>query len=186
MSQGKARPICYVCSSKKHVDSHHYDCCEGKLSPETAPLCRRCHRTYHGLGVEWFEDEYLDKAIEIENKRREIVNSQSQCVNPFSLLTRAHIKRSDYWYKKHGIKPEHPLQPKKGKAFPSFQLPHGEPLCGQDWVEEHMYDLLDWVPRIEIISPDMHLEMDIDNTKKLKDAVKILRSLKSKRGVASL
>jgi len=97
---------CYICEEEKPlaVDNHHIDCRHGELSPETVPLCRRCHRTYHDFGVEWFEDEYLDRAIEIENKRREILNRQPECVNPYPLLTRADIKRSDYWYKKHGIR----------------------------------------------------------------------------------
>lgn len=101
---------CYICGSDKFVDDHHYDCREGKLSPETVPLCRRCHRTYHDLGVEWFEDEYLDKAIEIENKRKEIRNSAKGVVNPFPLIKREDIKRSSYWNKIHN------MPPKKGKA----------------------------------------------------------------------
>lgn len=161
---------CWVCSSNKFIDDHHYDCKEGKLSPEKVPLCRRCHRTYHDLGINYFEDEYLDKAIEIENKRREILGQQP-------LLKREDIRRSDYWNKIHGIKPEHPL-PKKGKVFPGFQMPHGEPLCGWEWLHRHTFDLIGWVPRIEIIHPNFKVVMDIDDTKKLKDAVKVLRGLK--------
>ncbi len=67
-----AEQKCYVCSSDRFVDDHHYDCLRGRLSPETVPLCRRCHRSYHWPGVDCFEDEYLDRIIEIENKRREI------------------------------------------------------------------------------------------------------------------
>jgi len=66
---------CYICgkeSAPAQTDKHHIDCAHGDLSDETVLLCRRCHRTYHDLGVEWFDDEYLDKAIEIENRRREI------------------------------------------------------------------------------------------------------------------
>ena len=95
---------CEVCGNERFIDAHHYDCREGKISPETINLCRRCHRTYHDRGIEWFDDKFLDKAIEIENKRREILNCQPQKVNPFPLLTRADIKRSDYWNKIHGVK----------------------------------------------------------------------------------
>ena len=87
--------VCSVCSGTKFVDDHHYDCCEGKMSPEIVPLCRRCHRTYHDRGVEWFEDEYLDRVIEIENKRRLIIG------RPGVLLRREDIVRTDYWYKIH-------------------------------------------------------------------------------------
>lgn len=96
--------ICFICGSNRFVDAHHYDCKEGQLSSETIPLCRRCHRTYHDRGVEWFEDEYLDKAIDIENKRRQIVyNSLTSPSKRLILLKRENIIRSDYWYKKHGI-----------------------------------------------------------------------------------
>ena len=164
---------CYICPSDRFVDDHHYDCLEGKLSPETVPLCRRCHRTYHIWGVDWFEDEYLDKIIEIENKKREIwkANNYGRVQLP---MTRADVHRSDYWNKTHGIKSEKPVL-KAGKAFPSFVLPHGEPLCGWDWVNEHMFDLIDWVPRIEITEPNFNLVMDIDNMAKLKEFGKILR-----------
>ena len=110
---------CYICGSDKFVDDHHYDCREGKLSSETIPLCRRCHRTYHDRGIEWFDEEYLDKIIEIENKRREIRNStKGVVVNPFPLIKREDIKRSSYWNKIHN------MPPKKGKAVkqPDIQL----------------------------------------------------------------
>lgn len=106
-----AEVICYICSSDKFVDDHHYDCQEGKLSPDTVPLCRRCHRTYHDLGVEWFDDEYLDKAIEIENKRREIVGKLP--------MRRKDVVRSDYWNKIHNIAPKK----KRGKLSGTGQLP---------------------------------------------------------------
>lgn len=116
---------CYICDSEHFVDDHHYDCCEGKLSPETVPLCRRCHRTYHGLGVGWFEDEYLDKAIEIENKRREIhrANSHKAEARPKPAMTREDITRSNYFNKVHGIT----KQKKKGIKQDSQQ--EGEQLC---------------------------------------------------------
>ena len=93
---------CYICNSDRFVDDHHYDCREGKLSPETVPFCRRCHRTYHDLGVDYFEDEYLDKIIEVENKRREIwqLSKYGRVLPP---LKREDIRRSDYWNKTHGI-----------------------------------------------------------------------------------
>lgn len=172
---------CYICNSQKHVDNHHYDCEHGEISPETVPLCRRCHRTYHDLGVDWFEDEYLDRAIEIENRRREIIyNNLKGPVRPLELLKREDIQRSDYWYKKHGIKREGALPSTRGIRTPAypFRLPRGEPLCGWDWVNAHLYDLIDWVPRLELRGPGVELAMDIDNTAKLKDAVKVLRGLK--------
>lgn len=105
---------CFICPSDKFVDDHHYDCLEGKLSPETVPMCRRCHRTYHNFGVEWFDDEFLDKAIEVENKRREIWRNnlekfKEMGVSPYRLLRvqspmkREDVRRSDYWNKIHGI-----------------------------------------------------------------------------------
>lgn len=117
--------ICEICGSDRFVDAHHYDCKEGKLSAETIMLCRRCHRTYHDRGIEWFDDEKIDKAIEIENKRREIRNAHLEELNqdrlvgvtkfpyyswlrkpilPESLLRREDIVRSDYWNKIHGVK----------------------------------------------------------------------------------
>lgn len=172
---GKA---CYICPSTKFVDDHHIDCCEGKLSPETVPLCRRCHRTYHDLGVDYFDDEYLDKAIELENRRRQIVyDNLKDPAKPLVLLKREDIKRSDYFNKKHGL-PE--TKERRGSMTPAFtfHLPHGEPLCGQQWVHDHTYDLLDWVPRIEIITPDLQLAVDINSKKKLRDVVKAIRGLK--------
>jgi hypothetical protein len=191
---------CYTCNkSKKFVDDHHIDCCEGKLSPETVPLCRRCHRTYHDLGVDYFDDEYLDKAIELENRRREIYNANLKYFEkeraaraaqfpwnpmlkkpktPLPFLKREDIKRSDYFNKKHGLPETHEGKGSRTPAFKDFHLPCGEPLCGWDWVHEHLYDLMDWVPRIEIITPDLHLAVDINSKKKLGDVVKAIRGLK--------
>jgi len=167
------KKTCYICGPKgKYVDDHHYDCSEGKLSPETVPLCRRCHRTYHDLGVEWFDDEYLDKAIEIENKRREILGHGP--------MRKEEVKRTDYYNKTHGL-PE--TKERKGSQTPAFafHLPRGEPLCGWQWVHEHLYDLLSWVPRIEIVHPDLNLAVDIDSAKKLRDTIKAIRGLKCQR-----
>ena len=105
---------CEVCGSERFVDAHHYDCKEGKISSETINLCRRCHRTYHDRGIEWFDDEYLDKAIEIENRHREIRNAQKGIVHPFPLLQRGDIVRSDYWNKIHGIR-KHRKPPRETK-----------------------------------------------------------------------
>lgn len=99
---------CYICGGNKYVDDHHLDCCEGMLSSETVPLCRRCHRTYHHLGVDWFDEEFVDKAIEVENKRRQILHWPSR--KPLELMKRKDIKRSDSWYKKHGIKKRNRIQ----------------------------------------------------------------------------
>ncbi len=96
---------CEVCGSDKFVDAHHFDCKEGRISYETINLCRRCHRTYHDRGVEWFDDDKIDKAIEIENKRRELVYANLvNTTKSLILLKREDIVRSDYWNIKHGIK----------------------------------------------------------------------------------
>ena len=94
---------CEICNSDKFVDGHHYDCQEGKLSPETINLCRRCHRTYHDRGLEWFDEQFISKAIEIENKRRQIRNNEKGVIHPSPLIRREDIQRSDYWNKIHGI-----------------------------------------------------------------------------------
>lgn len=102
---------CEICRSDRFVDVHHYDCKEGKISPETIILCRRCHRTYHDLGVEWFDDGIIDRAIQMENRRREIVYANLQTpTKPLLLLKREDIRRSDYWNKIHGIKSKPPGQ----------------------------------------------------------------------------
>jgi len=95
--------VCEICGSERFVDAHHYDCREGVISPETINLCRRCHRTYHDRGIEWFDDEFIDKAIGIENKRRQILNNAEGIIHPFPLIRCEDIQRSDYWNKIHGI-----------------------------------------------------------------------------------
>lgn len=97
---------CEICGSERFVDAHHYDCKEGRVSPETILLCRRCHRTYHDRGIEWFDDDKMDKAIEIENKRRKLVGAPG-------LLRREDIHRSPYWNKIHGIRTRKQLPRKK-------------------------------------------------------------------------
>ena len=86
---------CAICGSIKFVDDHHLDCREGKLSPETAPLCRRCHRTYHDWGVGAFSPGTTERALEVENMRRRIYGRP--------LMTLADVKRSGYWRKKWGL-----------------------------------------------------------------------------------
>lgn len=96
---------CEICGSKKFVDAHHYDCREGKRGPETIKLCRRCHRTYHDRGIEWFDDELLDRAIAMENKKRELgYAGLTNPIKPLVLLRREDIVRSSYWNKTHGIR----------------------------------------------------------------------------------
>lgn len=137
MTEGKT---CYICSSNKYVDDHHYDCREGKLSPETVPLCRRCHRTYHNFGVDWFDDEYLDKAIELENRRRQIVYaSLKNPVNPLELLKREDIRRSAYWNKQHGIPTSRLGKMRPSKKIP-FRIPNSPAICGDDWLKAHLED----------------------------------------------
>lgn len=139
---------CWICGSNKHVDEHHYDCEHGKISPETVPLCRRCHQSYHIWGLGAFSPDTTEKALEMENKRREILRSlplsapeyrRAEYLGILSPLRLEDIKRFDYWYKKHGIKREHSVPSAKAKgtqtpAYP-FHLPKNEPLCGWDWVQ---------------------------------------------------
>lgn len=87
---------CHVCSSGIFIDDHHIDLCGGKISPMTVPLCRRCHSTI-GMynGIHMFDDDLLDKAIEVWNMTQTLLNRP--------LMTRDKIKRSKYWKKKHNI-----------------------------------------------------------------------------------
>lgn len=129
---------CYICGKDcAHGDSHHVDCTHGDISDETVLLCRRCHRTYHDLGVEWFDDEYLDKALEIENKRRAIYG--------LPLMERKDVKRTDYWYKKHGIRFLDLIHQFERKCI--------APLCGWEWLESHEGD----------ICPEQCMEVKHDN-----------------------
>ena len=88
-------PECYICTGERFVDGHHYDCCEGKISPEKVPLCRRCHRTYHDWGLGSFSPDTIDKALEVENHRRRILG--------LPIMSKEEIMHSSYWYKKHGL-----------------------------------------------------------------------------------
>ena len=139
----RSKQLCYICQSSGHlIDNHHLDCCEGKLSPETVPLCRRCHRTYHDWGIEAFSLDTTDKALEVENKRREILRSlpighpSYRNLPPMKLED---IKRSGYWYKKHNIAPPSSLGRKKPSRGITVRIP-SNPLCSKDWLEAHLTD----------------------------------------------
>jgi len=141
------RGSCYICDKKeRHIDNHHVDCAHGQLSDETVSLCRRCHRTYHDLGIKWFDNEYLDKAIELENRRRKIRHAAyladpKYVVKPsLCLLERKDIKRSDYWCKVHGIKKKVNGEREIVLAKDLNRYNLCPPLCGQDWYEEHKDD----------------------------------------------
>ena len=120
---------CWICSSTKYVDEHHIDKEHGKRSPETVPLCRRCHRTYHDLGVDYFDDDLVDKAIDLENLYRSLP------IHTRAPMKREQIVRSPYWLKQHGVLrslPDHLYKLMR----PGIRIP----LCGWDWVEEHQDD----------------------------------------------
>jgi len=144
--------ISYICKKERPVDNHHIDCAHGGISDETVLLCRRCHRTYHDLGVEWFDDEYLDRALEIENKRRTITYANlKDSVIPLHLLERKDIKRTDYWDKIHGIKVGEPV--KKLNVIELFLGKCIAPLCGWDWLRKHGGDK----------HPEQWIEIKYDN-----------------------
>ena len=142
--------LCWICSSGKHVDNHHYDCMKGQLSPETVPLCRRCHVTYHVWGVGAFSPDTTEKALEVENKRREILRSlpsdhpeyrRGKLLNILSPLKLEDVSRSRYWYKKWGITPPVRERVKAGAvARVPFKIPNGIPLCGNEWLYNHLHD----------------------------------------------
>ena len=167
--------VCYICSGNNFVDDHHYDLKHGKISDETVPLCRRCHKTIHMFrGIHMFEDVLLDKAIEVWNKTLVLLNPSLMTKE---LMTRDKIVRSNYWLKKHGIKQKKNKNNGETPAF-RFKLPYGEPLCGWPWVNEHMNDLKDYVPRIEIVSPSVHFSADVDSAKRMREVSMALRGLK--------
>lgn len=133
--------ICWICSSANHVDRHHLDCWGGKVSPETVLLCRRCHRTYHDWGVSSFSPDTTLKALEIENKRREILRSlppDHLFYRSLSPMKPEDIRRSGYWYKKWGISP--PQRERVKVATLPFKLPNAPSLCDDEWLHEHMHD----------------------------------------------
>lgn len=104
--------LCYICGSIRFIDDHHLDCKGGAISPETVPLCRRCHRTYHDWGVESFSPDTTERALEVENKRRAIFR--------LPLMTMDEITRSSYWYKKWRI--PRGRKAKVRKVSPQLQL----------------------------------------------------------------
>lgn len=106
------------------------------MSPETVPLCRRCHRTYHDWGIGAFSPDTTDRALELENNRREIVNKVHGYLPPMKLED---IDRSRYWYKKHGITPPSPLRRRGWREAIPFRIP-SNPLCGQEWLSAHLTD----------------------------------------------
>jgi len=143
MTEGKS---CYIDGSQKYIENHHYDCMRGKLSPETVPLCKRCHRTYHIWGVGAFSPNTTEKALEVENKRREILRSlpsdherrrflRPEDIQPMKLED---VHRSRYWYQKWGISP--PIKEKKRIVRMRFRLPNSPSLCGDDWLSKHLND----------------------------------------------
>ena len=129
---------CFICGSENHIDNHHYDCCYGQVSPETVPLCRRCHTSYHVWGVGCFAPQDTAKALEVENRRREILRSLPADHIRYKDLPELHpedVEHSDYWYKKHGIKKPHTIPDKE-----VFRLSCGIPLCGKEWLAVHLKD----------------------------------------------
>jgi len=54
----------------------------------------------HNYGPNWFEDEYLEKAIEVYNITQEILANVSP-KGGFKKITINDIKRSRYWIKIH-------------------------------------------------------------------------------------
>lgn len=144
MSSEETNPkaTCWICPSDKYVDSHHLDCLKGKLSPETVPLCRRCHVTYHAWGIGAFSPDTTEKAMEVENKRREILWSLPAGHPSYRNLPpmkSEDVRRSRYWYLKHHISPP----PRLGRKKPSRGKTVGvlsDPLCGEDWLKTHLGD----------------------------------------------
>jgi hypothetical protein len=137
---GKKKKVCWICSSSKYVDDHHIDCCRGDISPEIVPLCRRCHRTYHDFGIGSFSPDTTEKALEVENKRREIWNASGKFAIHEPPLKLEDVKRSGYWYKKHGIAPPHPLKKRAKVKLFQFRIPNSPVLCGEKWLQEHVHD----------------------------------------------
>lgn len=139
---------CWICASGNHIDGHHVDCLRGQLSSETVLLCRRCHQTYHTWGVGAFSPDTTGKSVELENKRREILRSlpaghpqrrRAEYLGEIQPLKLEDVRRSGYWYRKWGIK----LPPKeralRAERVP-FRLPMAPPLCGEEWLSQHMRD----------------------------------------------
>jgi len=86
-------------------------------------------------------------ALELENKRREILRSlpsdhpqrrRAEYLGKIQPLKLEDVRRSTYWYRKWGIKP--PRKEKVIAAVAPFKLPQNPPLCGEDWLREHLND----------------------------------------------
>jgi len=98
--------------------------------------------TYHVWGVGSFSPDTTEKALEVENKRREILRSlpvghpERRDLPPMKLDD---VSRSRYWYKKHGIAPP-PLGRKERSGVVPFKIPNNPPLCGEDWLKAHLKD----------------------------------------------
>jgi hypothetical protein len=144
---------CYICGSDRFVDNHHYDCLHGAISPETVPLCRRCHRTYHDFGLASFSPDTTLKAIEVENRRREILRSLPVDHRYYQNLPPRALgdvmkQRSDYWFEKHNAHPWEMAAPplplprawKRLTRKVPFRLPLDPPLCGREWLSAHLGD----------------------------------------------
>jgi len=171
------KAVCYICSSDRFVDNHHLDCCEGKLSPETVPLCRRCHRTYHDWGICSFSPDTTDKALEIENRRREILHLPQMKLED--------VKRSGYWYKKHDITPPSRLGIKKPSRGITARIPSKPTLCGWDWLTEHLADhTLEEIEALTIqIAYDNSLLPLVSMSDKRGTVKTIIKNMKARQGI---
>jgi hypothetical protein len=103
--------------------------------------------------VSSFSPDTTEKALEVENRRREIFRSLP-ADNPYFQdlppLKLGDIKRSRYWYKKWGKKAiewerEHGIisaipEKKKRTRLTIFRMPKAPPLCGEEWLREHLND----------------------------------------------
>lgn len=132
------------------MDNHHYDCLGGKLSPETVPLCRRCHQTYHVWGIGAFSPDTTEKALAVENKRREILRSlppdhpqyrRASYLGILSPLRLEDVRHARYWYKKWHVTPPRKEKVKtEAVSEMSLKMPNSPPLCGDDWLNKHLND----------------------------------------------
>jgi len=102
--------------------------------------------TYHVWGVGAFSPDTTEKAMEVENKWREIMRSlppdhpqrrRAEQLGQLSPLTLGDVKRSRYWYRKWHITPP---RREVGTKLPSFKLPNSPPLCGEGWLARHLKD----------------------------------------------
>ena len=94
------------------------------------PLCRRCHRTLHDWDIGTFSPDTTEKALEVENKRREI--------RGLPIMKMEEVTHSDYWYRKHNVARPKVAAGKKHEKI-AFKIP-STPLCGEQWVSDHLGD----------------------------------------------